>query len=83
MYKVKTQQNLYQAKTGEEFFIKKVEIKGELKRRLLGLGFVPGSTVEILKKSLLGDPISYMVAGTFIALRKEERRLIFGKVIDL
>lgn len=72
---------LYLAQSGQKFLIQKVEIKGDLKRRLLDLGFVPGSVVEVLKASPLGDPISYRVAGTVIALRKEESQLLFGEVI--
>ncbi len=49
---------------------------------MLDLGFVPGSVVEVLKASPLGDPISYRVAGTVIALRKEESQLLFGEVIE-
>ncbi|MET1032050.1 MAG: FeoA family protein [Domibacillus tundrae] len=72
---------LYLAQSGQEFLIQKVKIKGDLKRRLLDLGFVPGSVIEVLKASPLGDPISYRVAGTVIALRKEESQLLFGEVI--
>jgi len=74
--------SLYMAQTNQKFLVQKVEIKGDLKRRLLDLGFVPGSVIEVLKASPLGDPISYRVAGTVIALRKEESQLLFGEVIE-
>ncbi|WP_050182631.1 FeoA domain-containing protein [Domibacillus robiginosus] len=74
--------NLYLAQIAQKFLIQKVGIKGDIKRRLLDLGFVPGSVVEVLKASPLGDPISYRVAGTVIALRKEESQLLFGEVIE-
>lgn len=81
-----TEQNhmtsLHMVQMNQKFLIQKVEIKGDLKRRLLDLGFVPGSVVEVLKASPLGDPISYRVAGTVIALRKEESQLLFGEVIE-
>ena len=73
--------SLYMAQMNQKFLIHKVEIKGDLKRRLLDLGFVPGSIIEVLKASPLGDPISYRVAGTVIALRKEESQLLFGEVM--
>lgn len=80
-----TEQNhmtsLYMVQTNQKFLIQKVEIKGDLKRRLLDLGFVPGSVIEVLKASPLGDPRSYRVAGTVIALRKEESQLLFGEVV--
>lgn len=81
MGETKIVQNLHQAALGEHFLVKKVAIQGELKRRLLDLGFVQDSVVEVLKASPLGDPISYRVAGTVIALRKEESQLIYGEVI--
>lgn len=74
--------SLHMVQMNKKFLIQKVEIKGNLKRRLLDLGFVPGSVVEVLKASPLGDPISYRVAGTVIALRKEESQLLFGEVIE-
>lgn len=81
MDETKNIQNLHQASFGQLFLVKSVEIPGELKRRLLDLGFVPGSVIEVLKASPLGDPVSYRVAGTVIALRKEESQLIFGEVV--
>lgn len=74
--------NLHQAQQGQLFRVDKVEVRGELKRRLLDLGFVAGSVIEVLKASPLGDPVSYRVAGTVIALRKEQSQLIFGEVIS-
>lgn len=82
MDETKNFQNLYQAAIGEQFLVKKVAIQGELKRRLLDLGFVQNSVIEVLKASPLGDPTSYRVAGTVIALRKEESQLIYGEVIS-
>lgn len=73
--------SLYMAQMNQTFLIHKVQIKGDLKRRLLDLGFVPGSVIKVLKASPLGDPISYRVAGTVIALRKEESQLLFGEVM--
>lgn len=82
MGETKTLQNLQQAAFGQQFLVKKVAIQGELKRRLLDLGFVQDSIIEVLKASPLGDPTSYRVAGTVIALRKEESQLIYGEVIS-
>ncbi|MCM3260230.1 ferrous iron transport protein A [Paenibacillus lautus] len=82
MDETKHRQHLHQAALGELFLIEQVDIRGEHKRRLLDLGFVPGSVIEVLKASPLGDPTSYRVAGTVIALRKEESQLIWGKVIS-
>ncbi|KIQ93821.1 Ferrous iron transport protein A [Anoxybacillus thermarum] len=72
---------LSDAKPGERFRITKLEIEGTMKRRLLDLGFVPGSEITVLQKSPLGDPTAYRVSYTTIALRKEESDHIYGERI--
>ena len=47
-----------------------------VRKRLLALGFVPGSVIEAVRAAPLGDPIEYRVKGYCISLRKEEARLI-------
>jgi DtxR family Mn-dependent transcriptional regulator len=46
------------------------------RRRLLDLGFVPGSLVEVEMVSPAGDPTAYRVRGTVVALRREQANLI-------
>lgn len=46
------------------------------RRRLLDLGFVPGTRVEIELVSPAGDPTAYRVRGTVVALRREQAQLI-------
>ncbi|MCY9513345.1 FeoA family protein [Paenibacillus apiarius] len=72
---------LSNAKSGTHIRLKRIEVQGVLRRRLLDLGFVPGNVVEVLQKSPLGDPIAFRVNNTTIALRKEESSLIFGDII--
>ncbi|MEK3992972.1 MULTISPECIES: FeoA domain-containing protein [Robertmurraya] len=72
---------LSEAKKGDSIRITKLEISGVMRRRLLDLGFVPGSIVEVLRKSPMGDPIAYRVSQTIIALRKEESNRIEGELI--
>jgi len=50
--------------------------RGPERRRLLDLGFVPGTEVVSEMRSPGGDPIAYRVRGTLIALRKEQADLI-------
>jgi DtxR family transcriptional regulator, Mn-dependent transcriptional regulator len=50
--------------------------RGVQLRRLLDLGFVPGTVVEAELPSPSGDPIAYRVRGSLIALRKEQADLI-------
>ena len=50
--------------------------RGAERRRLLDLGFVPGSAVEVNLVSPAGDPTAYLVRGALIALRREQARFI-------
>lgn len=49
---------------------------GPERRRLLDLGFVPGTRVTAELVSPGGDPTAYTVRGTLIALRREQARMI-------
>ena len=50
--------------------------RGALRRRLMDLGFVKGSSVSIDMKSPMGNPVAYVVRGTAIALRNDQARYI-------
>jgi len=50
--------------------------QGPQRRRLLDLGFVPGTRVAAEFRSASGDPIAYRVRGALIALRKDQARWI-------
>jgi DtxR family Mn-dependent transcriptional regulator len=50
--------------------------RGPERRRLLDLGFVPGTEVMAEMQSPGGDPTGYRVRGTLIALRSEQAGLI-------
>ncbi len=56
--------------------IRQLNIKGELRRRLLDLGFSPGCLVTPLFCSPLGDPTAYRILDSIIALRREDARQI-------
>ena len=48
----------------------------ELKRHLLGMGFVKGADVEVEKVAPLGDPIEVTVRGYELSLRKADAEMI-------
>lgn len=50
--------------------------RGQERRRLLDLGFVPGTLVEVEMVSPAGDPTAYRVRGSVVALRREQANLI-------
>lgn len=46
------------------------------RRRLLDLGILPGTVIETVMRSPLGDPMAYRVRGSVVALRHEQARMI-------
>ena len=44
--------------------------------RLMALGFVPGTTIEVLRRAPLGDPTEYALRGTRLSLRRDMARAI-------
>lgn len=49
---------------------------GAIRQRLLDLGFVPESIVDVVRCAPLGDPIECKVANYCVTLRKSEASLI-------
>jgi DtxR family Mn-dependent transcriptional regulator len=50
--------------------------RGPERRRLLDLGFVPGTEVAVELVSPAGDPVAYRVRGAVVALRRHQARYI-------
>jgi ferrous iron transport protein A len=56
---------------GERGVIESIELSGDAGRRLMELGFLPGSTVTAARSAPGGDPLVFRVDGAEIALRRE------------
>ncbi|MDA8161371.1 MAG: FeoA family protein [Desulfobacteraceae bacterium] len=63
-------------KTGERARVIKVAAHGPFKKRLLEMGFISGTDVEVIKYAPLKDPVEYLIRGYHISLRHEEAKNI-------
>ena len=63
---------LSELKRGEKGRIVKIGGTGSIRRRLLDMGMVSGSDVEMERVAPLGDPIEIKVKGYNLSLRKQE-----------
>jgi len=63
---------LDQLKVGDEGKVVEVNAPSRIKKRLLGLGLVPGEKVKLERIAPLGDPIEIFVKGFHLSLRREE-----------
>jgi len=56
--------------------------EGALRRRLLDLGVVADSVIEVIRVSPAGDPTAYLIRGSLIGLRKKEAHAIIVNPIQ-
>lgn len=68
--------NLSCLAAGESARISRVLSEGDMRRRLMDLGFVEGTQVQCALFSPSGDPAAYWLRGAMIALRKADARSI-------
>ncbi len=78
---------LSEAAVGTKVRVVSTHFPPALQNRILGLGFVPGSVVEVVREAPLGDPRVYLVRGKLITLRNDEAAMIevqpIGKELPL
>ncbi len=67
---------------GESGIVIEINTKGLMRQRLMEMGLTRGVEVKFLRKGAFGDPTSYLIRGTVIALRKEEASEIKVKKND-
>lgn len=63
-------------KTGCAATVKQIYNESAERRRLMDLGILPGTRIENVMSSPLGDPVAYRVRSSIVALRNEQARLI-------
>lgn len=67
--------NLSMLKPGEKGRITRLDAGiGQLRRRLMDMGVLPGELVKVEKIAPLGNPIEVTIKGYSLSLRKEEAR---------
>ena len=57
---------------GSECEVMAVDLEDAAGRRMLDLGFLPGTRVQVLRRAPLGDPSLYALRGFQLCLRKAD-----------
>lgn len=73
---------LFEVNVGSRARVSELLSIGLSRRRMLDLGLIPGTIINVIRKSPLGDPIAYNIRGALIALRKEEAKQILVSKIN-
>jgi ferrous iron transport protein A len=68
--------NLAEAALGTVVTIARVGGERAFRRRLLELGLVPGTRVEVLRVAPLGDPVELLVRGASLSIRRAEASVV-------
>lgn len=61
---------------GEAGRIARIDAEPGITRRLMELGLVPGTEIEMVRTAPLGDPLEVAVRGLHLSLRRAEAALI-------
>ena len=61
---------------GQKAVVLKITGTGAIRRRLLEMGIISGTKVEMIRYAPLGDPVEIRTNGTLLSLRKEEAALV-------
>ena len=67
---------LSQIAPGQSAEVKEVDEASPIGRRLLELGFRPGTPLRVIRRAPLGDPTTYELRGSRFCLRRAEAERI-------
>lgn len=74
--------SLRQLKPGQQATVTRVNIGGELGRRIRDMGIVPGTPLRVIGRAPLKDPVEIKVRGYNLTLRNNEADTILVEVED-
>lgn len=79
MHMEKKESFLSDLEPGQEARIRELRISGGMRRRLLDLGMIEGTSVRCVAQSPSGDPKAFLLRGAVVAIRKEHGSRILLK----
>jgi Fe2+ transport system protein FeoA len=71
---------LSDAQVGNTGIVESIDLPDDVSNYLAHLGFLPGTSVEVLRRAPAGDPTVYRLDGVEVALRNETSCHIFLKL---
>lgn len=76
------EKTLNELKVGDKGKVVRLKGTGAVKRRLLDMGVVKNTTIEVERVAPLGDPVEVVVKGYNLSLRKDEASSVVVKVLE-
>ena len=62
---------------GQEGKVVRIEGRGATRRRIMDMGIVRGSTVKVIRRAPLGDPVEFELRDYKLSLRKREAENVY------
>ncbi|MDD2251540.1 MAG: ferrous iron transport protein A [Dehalococcoidales bacterium] len=72
---------LNELQPGEKGKVAKIGLKGKFRLKLMDMGMVRGTEVEVLGIAPLGDPMEIKIKGFNLSIRKNEANLILIETV--
>ena len=73
--------NLNQCLIGEKVKVQSLNLKGGKSKRLMDMGLLPGTLIEVARIAPFGDPIVIKLRGFQMSFRKKEAEEILVELI--
>lgn len=73
---------LYKTKRGIKVRVIDIDCSCYVKKKIMDMGIVKGTIVEITSFAPFGDPVNILVRGYHLTLRKKEAEKIMVEAID-
>lgn len=73
---------LNQLRVGQRGIVIRIGAKGQTRQRMMAMGLVPGSEIEVVRVAPLGDPVEFTVKGYHLSLRKNESAEVEVEVVE-
>ena len=70
------ERNLSDLEPGDKCKVTHVGGSGGERRRMMDMGIVRGSRIEVVRKAPMGDPVEFLLRGYNLTLRKEEAEVV-------
>ncbi|MBX3184893.1 MAG: FeoA domain-containing protein [Polyangiaceae bacterium] len=70
------------APRGARLRLERVDGERAFRRRLLELGLLPGTLLQVVRVAPLGDPLELSVRGTRLSIRSAEARQLLVTVLE-
>ena len=77
-----TLQPLSSLAVGKAATVAEINIPAAARARLMEMGLLTGTTVELVRFAPLGDPVEIKIRGYNLSLRKHEAELILVRIKD-